>query len=255
MSLLMRWLIIAGVAALITTAAALAPLGFRRMDAFRVKRVEVTGSRFMTPEAALAATGISDSSSVFDDPEAWIERLRAERLIADARVEQRLPGTVRIELVEAQPIALVRTPELRPVDARGRLLPIALAGELLDAPIVAERAKFGADSMADSMTVRLIGGLLDVRALDAPLADRISEVGWAGGGGLRFVLQQPDNAELLLPEHPEGRVLHEVALALEHLRMDRRDTTDRNTAFDRLARIDARYADELFVSLRSRATN
>jgi POTRA domain, FtsQ-type len=247
-----RWIVILGVGVFVTAAASAAPLAFRRMEAFRVQQVEVRGTRYMAPEDALAATGITDSSSVFDDPNAWVEGLRAQRLIADARIEQRPPATVRIEVTETEPVALVRTPELRPVDARGRILPIAIAGEFLDAPILAGRSRFGDDSIADSLTVRLIGGLLAVRSHDPALARQVSEIGWASGGGLRVVLQEPREAELLLPERPDERTFREVRLAMEHLRSS--GSTDASV-IDRVARIDARYADELFVSLRSRRTN
>ena len=145
MSRIVRALLVPGIALLITVLAALAPVGLRRMDAFRVRQIEVSGARFLSPEAALAITGITDSSSVFDDFDAWTARLRAQRMIADARVMRRLPGTVRIDLVEAEPVALIRTPELRAVDAHGRLLPIRLAGKDLDAPLVLDRARIGED--------------------------------------------------------------------------------------------------------------
>jgi len=149
-------------------------------------------------------------------------------------------------------VALVRTPVLRPVDGRGRVLPIAVAGEYLDAPVIVEPSRIGEDSVADSLTVRLVGGLLAVRALDPALARQVSEIGWASGGGLRIVLQEPLEAELLLPERPDQRTLREVRLAMEHLRSSNETVAP---VIDRVARIDARYADELFVSLRTRRVN
>ena len=255
MTLLGRWLLVLGTGAVLTVAAAAAPLAFRRMNAFRVTRVEITGSRFMKAEAALAAAGITDSSSVFDDAEAWVARLREQPLVADARVQPRPPGTIRIDLTETEPVALLRTPELRPVDARGRLLPISTEGTHLDAPILGIHSKIGKDSIADSLTVRLIKGLLAVRANDPALAGAVSEIDWAHGGGLRLVLTDPIDAEILLPEHPGPRTLREIALAMEHLRAEDPAASTGASGLDRLARIDARYADELFVSLRSRRTN
>src|SRR5690606_612129 len=54
--------------AVFVTLAAQAPLLLRRMEAFRVQRVEVLGTRYLAPHDALAASGIADTSSVFDDP-------------------------------------------------------------------------------------------------------------------------------------------------------------------------------------------
>lgn len=255
MTMFGRWLLIVGSGAVLILAASAAPLVFRHMNAFRVQRVEIRGARFMKADAAISAAGITDSSSVFDDASAWIERLRLEPLIANARVQPRPPGTIRIDLTETEPVALLRTPELRPVDSRGRLLPIATEGTHLDVPVFAVRSKIGEDSIADSMTVRLLDGLLSVRAEDPALASTISELDWAHGGGLRLVLTDPLDAEILMPEQPQARTLREIALAMEHLSAERPAGPDGGTELDRLARIDARFPDELFVTLRSRRTN
>lgn len=238
----------------LTSMAASAPAVFRRMDAFRVQTVEVTGTHYLSPEAALALSGITDSTSVFDDTDDWADRLRSERLIADAEVHRRLPGTLRIEVTETEPVALVRTPELRPVDAYGRLLPISAAGADLDVPVLADATEINDDSAADERTVRLIRGLLTVRAYDAGLADDISEIAEAHGGGLRMVLREPENAELLLPDPPDAMTLQQVLLAFEHMRAEAPDAAGM-TSYDRLTRIDARYEDELFVSTRPARAN
>jgi len=248
-----RPLVIALAASLLTLLAALAPLLFRHMDAFRVRTVEVSGTRYLPPEQALALSGITDSTSVFDDPDVWAEQLRTQRLIADAEVRRKLPGTLRIDLIETQPVALVRTPELRPVDARARLLPIDVAGTDLDLPVIVPGATFDDDSIADERTARLVHGLLAVAASDAALAGAVSEVTEARGGGLRFVLRSPAHAELLLPDPPDARSLQQVVLAFDHMRVDEPDAAG-TTAYDRLTRVDARYEDELFVTTRPART-
>jgi hypothetical protein len=208
----------------------------------------------MSPEMAIAATGITDSSSVFGDTEDWASRLRSERLIADATVRRRLPGTLRIELIEAEPVALARTPELRPVDVRGRLLPIDVAGQELDVPVITRPTEVMDDSTADETTTHVIAALLQIRAYDPNFASAISEIGPAKGGGLQLILREPEHAELFLPDPPTGRTLQQILLAFDHLRTEDTDGGDGSSALDRLTRIDARYADELFVTLRPRRT-
>jgi hypothetical protein len=244
-----RPFLIASAAIVLTALAALAPVLFRRMDAFRVRTVEVSGTHFLSPERALALSGITDSASVFDNTDDWAERLRAERLIADAAVRRRLPGTLRIDVIETEPVAFVRTPELRPVDARGRVLPIAPGSEDLDLPVIGHTAEIGADSAADARTRRLIDGLLTVRAYDALLAAAVSEIAEAKGGGLLLLLREPEHAELLLPDPPDARTLQQVRLAFEHMKTDAPDPGS-STEYERLTRVDARYEDELFVSTR-----
>lgn len=248
-----RWLYVLCVAFALTLLAAAAPTALRHMDAFRVKRVEVTGTRYLSPEAALAATGITDSSTVFDDFAPWTAALLAQRMIEDARLIRRLPGTVRIELVEVEPVALIATPVLRAVDARGRLLPIRLAGKDLDAPLVAADVELDADSTVDATTRGLLNALIDIREHDPALAAAISEIGVAAGGGVRLRLRAPRDAELLLPARPDAHTLREVRMAMEHLRSERAE--DAASAYDRLARIEARYPDELFVLLRPNRTD
>jgi hypothetical protein len=249
MSALSRPLVIASAALALTVLAAIAPALFRRMDAFRVQTVEVSGTRYLAPEAALALSGITDSASVFDDPDAWAERLRAERLIAAAEVTRKLPGTLRIDVVETEPVAFVRTPELRPVDARGRVLPIAMGGTDLDLPVIMGVAEIGSDSVADDRTTRLIEALLVVRAYDAALAAAASEIAYAKGGGVSLLLREPAHAVLLLPDPPDARTLQQVLLAFEHLRTEAPEP-GAPTAFDGLTHLDARYEDEVFVTTR-----
>lgn len=248
-----RPLTIAGAAFALTVLAAIAPALFRRMEAFRVQTVEVTGTKYLTPEDALRASGITDSASVFDNTEEIADRLRSERLVANAQVHRKLPGTLLIDVVETEPVALIRTPELRPVDGNGRVLPIGVGRDDIDLPVIAARTELDDDSIADERTRHMIDGLLAIRAFDTALADAVSEIDEAHGGGLRFLLREPPHAELLLPDPPAERTLQQVLLAFEHMRSDRQENGE--SAYDRLTHIDARYEDELFVTTRPARAN
>ena len=72
---LLRIALVFGCAVLLTLAAAYAPHAMRRWNAFDVAHIEVIGARHLSPEAALAASGIKRSSSVFDEPTAWRKAL------------------------------------------------------------------------------------------------------------------------------------------------------------------------------------
>lgn len=72
----------------------------------------------------IAAARLSPTASVFDDPDAIARRVRALPGVRDARVGRRLPGTLRIRLEEAEPVALApKGDRLAMVDARGVVLP------------------------------------------------------------------------------------------------------------------------------------
>ena len=57
-----RWLLLAGGASVVLSGAAFAPTVLRRMDAFRVQRVEIRGTRYLAPYEALVQSGITRTS-------------------------------------------------------------------------------------------------------------------------------------------------------------------------------------------------
>jgi cell division septal protein FtsQ len=239
---------------LLAALSGLAPIAFRRIDGFRVHRVELAGARFLSPHEVVNATGISDSSNVFDDAGTWSRALGRHSLVAGVRIERRPPHTVRFHVLEAQPVALAPVPELVAVDATGRVLPIELAGSDLDLPVLGRRARVDEDSLVDEKSRKLIAFLVRIRSLDEQMAASISEIAPAGGGGIRIMLDQ-DGVEILLPDVPDARGLTEVRQALDHLAAEKLADPAGDGALpdrSRNVRIDARYRDELFVTLQPR---
>ena len=101
-----------------------APAALRHVEFFRVRRVELQGVQYLDAAKVIAAARVSRSASVFDDPAAIARRIRALPGVRDARVGRRLPGTLRIRLDEAEPVALTpKGDRLAMVDARGTILP------------------------------------------------------------------------------------------------------------------------------------
>src|SRR4029079_4934774 len=101
-----------------------APAALRHVDFFRVRRVELQGLQYLDAAKVIAVARLSPTASVFDDPDAIARRVRALRGVRDASVGRRLPGTLRIRLEEAQPVALTpKGDRLAMVDARGVVLP------------------------------------------------------------------------------------------------------------------------------------
>lgn len=250
-----RPLLVLAACLVVTLLAVLSPHVLRHFDAFRVRKVEVVGARYLEPEEALALSGITDSASVFDDFEPRADRLRDSRLIEDVRFERWLPHTVRIHITETRPVALVRAAQLKAVDAAGRLLPVELAGSVLDVPILIGKAQFESeDSVLASPAAELVSAVGRIRDLDPELLGDVSEFGVADGGGLLLVMDWPGQPEILLPKAPDSRTLKYVREVLEHIRTDAVANAEEGAASprDRLERIDARYRDELFVSFHSR---
>lgn len=236
-----RWLVVAIGAIAITSAAAGAPSMLRRVDAFNVNSVEIRGTHYLAAYDAIAQSGITKHSSVFDDFAPWRARLLKHPLVLDAKIERRLPNTLRVTVTETEPVALVRTPELRPVDGRGKALPVDPATVDLDVPLIAGRAHpNAAGEFADAPTRQVIDVLTTLKRRDARLFAWISEAG-ALRDGVRLELRNPAGAEVLTP--PSGRALklHEIEVAIADLAA--------RGELQHMKRIDARYHDQIVVAL------
>ena len=161
-SLKAGWTILSGLALL----AALwwgGPRLLRRLDFFRVRRIEITGARYLAPKTITAALALGPHASVFDDLDVMERRLRVLPAVKAAQVGRRLPGTLTVSLAETEPVALIqRRGALTPVDERGRVLPYDPAQVAPDLPIA---------TSADSGLTRV---LATVRTEDPTLFGRIT---------------------------------------------------------------------------------
>ena len=209
----------------------------REMPVFEVETVEVTGTRFLEPYAAVQAAGLDRPASVFDDADAWRAGILTLPLVEDVRIRRRIPSTVRLEIREVEPVALVGTAELRAVDANGRLVPLELAGTVLDLPVILGARLEGGRiaSPAGASAVATVTAL----AVRAPeLANRISQLE-VGDGRLRITFRGGD-LDAMLPPHPSDRELLQLRLAHADLRA--------RGELDEVRRIDVRFRDQVVVS-------
>lgn len=131
-----RLLGLLGAFCVVALAGVYGPDAARGMDTFRVRQVEVVGTRFLEPYSVVRAAGLSDRSSLFDDPRAWRAGVRTLALVDEVRVRRFYPSKVLLEVREVEPVALVSAGTLRPVDGAGRLLELEPAGAVLDLPVV-----------------------------------------------------------------------------------------------------------------------
>jgi len=100
------------------------PRTLRGIDFFRVRRVEIAGLQYLDPANLIGALKLSPTASVFDDPAPLARRVLGMRGVTAVEIGRRLPGTLRVELKEATPVALASRGEgLVLLDARGRVLP------------------------------------------------------------------------------------------------------------------------------------
>jgi cell division septal protein FtsQ len=131
-----------------------APAVLNRMEFFRIRRIEISGARYHSPDAVVDALMLGRRSSVFDDLDGMRRRVARLPAMEEVNVSRRLPGTLVVSVVETEPIALARqrNGRLVPIDLRGRLLPYDPADAAPDLPIVGS---------ADSLLARVLGVVRD----------------------------------------------------------------------------------------------
>ncbi|HET7041142.1 MAG TPA: FtsQ-type POTRA domain-containing protein [Gemmatimonadales bacterium] len=162
------------------------PRVLRRIDFFRVRRVELVGVENLGQEELLRGLGLGRRANLFDDL-APIER-RARQLpgVAEASVSRRLPGTLVVEIAEVPPVALVPgRAGLAAMDAAGRLLPFDPSVAAPDLPLA---------TRADPLVGRLLGQVL---AADPALFAQVSSADRDGNWvvlsvGKRRLVFRPD---------------------------------------------------------------
>ena len=198
-------------------AGALSPVLARRMSFFRVRQIEVIGARYLEPERIAEALELAGDQNLFDPSGDAERRVEAVPGIVRARISRRVPGTLRVTVVEREPVALAPGKDgMVPLDCDGGRLPYDPVQSGLTLPI-AERA--------DSVLVR---ALCVVRAADAALYADVHAVR-AGGGG--SVMLELDGQRVRLSGMPSTRDVAAVVLGRQHLEATGRTFTE----------LDARY--------------
>jgi cell division protein FtsQ len=156
----------AGIAVLLVVASPWwGPMLLRRLDFFRVRRVEIDGARYVSPDEIVSRLRIDTTQSLFDNVGPLEERVRLHPSVRDVRIERKLPGTLVVRITENPPVAFVQSASgLVAVDASGRSLPVDPATADVDLPVLAVR---------DTLMLRVLG---EVRERMPALFARIGEV-------------------------------------------------------------------------------
>ncbi len=107
-----------------------------RLPHFRVTRVEIAGTSYLTRAEILGAAGIEAGMSVWEQTSQLEERIEALALVESATVERDLPSTLLLTIDETEPVALVAEPIVVPIDRAGNRIPFAPRTALPDLPLV-----------------------------------------------------------------------------------------------------------------------
>lgn len=153
--------------------------GLQELTYFRVRRVEIEGTRYAAPDEIVSRLRVDTLASVWDDVSPLEARVLTHPQVESVRIRRRLPGTLIVRVVENPPVALVPTPRgLSVVDGRGRSLPVDPTAVDVDLPVLAGR---------DTVLLRLLAA---VRAEAPALYARVSEARRTPEGDLLLVMPE-----------------------------------------------------------------
>jgi cell division protein FtsQ len=157
-----------------------------RSDTFALREVVFTGLVHAREPALLKMSGLARGENLFRiDLASAARALQAQPWVASARLERRLPGTVRVTVSEHRPAALVRFGALYALDEEGRIFKRVEPEDALDLPVIAGLSRDAWLDRKPELQLRLYGALhlLDTwQAAGFKLAS-LSEVRLDEGGG------------------------------------------------------------------------
>jgi len=163
-----------------------APRVLRRIDFFRVRRVELLGIANLGRDDIVRGLALGRHANVFDDLAPIERHARMIPGVETAEVSRRLPGTLVVEITETAPVALVPGRDgLTAMDASGHLLPFDPSVAAPDLPLTGR---------ADSLVGRLLGQVLAADpALFAQLSSADRDGNWVVlSVGRRRLVFRPD---------------------------------------------------------------
>ncbi len=206
------------------------------LPAFQISELRVTGTDHIPPDE-IRTLAVTPDASVWDDPATWEERVRAHPMVREATARREGFRTFEIAVVERRAVALVATPELRPVSGDGYVLPLEPSSVSLDLPIVQGPVEMENGFVTDPGVRELIFALARMDRTRSDFMSLVSEVGPAAEGGYRFLLLPGAGADVvLLPRDQPLRALDRVSIALGQIE-DRR-----------VARADARFRGQVVLT-------
>lgn len=169
----------------------------------RIGLIEVTGQRYLSADAARAATGIEVGDSIMGaDLDLVRDRVTALGWVSDAIVSRQLPGTLVIKVRERSPFALWQFGgRLRLIDETGAEITQSGIGRFAHLPLIVGA---GAPHHADR--------LLQVLEREPVLAERIQAA--VRIGNRRWDLHFENGIDVRLPEDGIGDAWQRLA-ALE----------------------------------------
>ena len=169
------------------------PEWLSRMETFAVEDFEVSGTRYLSGVEAAELAGVLPGASLWDETEGWERRLVEHPLVEQVKIRRRPPGTLRFEIKENSPVALVANPALEAVGLDGQVLPLDPGQYRLDLPLLrVSRDPTDANFSSTAGIRRLLAELERLQGVDPEFRNRISEAWLTDRGDVGIRLVAPD---------------------------------------------------------------
>ena len=232
------------VALLAATSPLWGPRTLREVDWFRVRRVEISGTRLLAPHQVLAAARLPAGENVWGDLGRLERAIGAHPAIAAVTVSRDLPGTLRIRVQEKRPLGYVEVGALAPITARGELLPIDPTRARMDLPLI----RGAWEKTPAALRRGLLAEMERISGADPALLANVSEI-HAQDGKLEVLVLSHALAEILLPVGANLERLAQLRAVLSDL--ERRLPPDSLGRLAPAARVDLRFEQQIVVRLPS----
>jgi cell division protein FtsQ len=166
----------------------------------------------------LAALALRDDQNVFDDGDAIAHRAETLGGVVSATVSRKLPGTLRVTVIEKIPVAFAPGPSrMVALDGDAKPLPYDPAATGLDLPVIPK---------VDSVLVRTLSVL---RLTDSALFQDVDGARRSGRGGVTLTLGE---RRVLLPGVPAPDDVRALAAVRRHLASSGRRFTEIDARFE-----------------------
>lgn len=208
------------------------------LPAFQVDEIHVQGTRHIHPDEIRQLVSLKPDDSVWDDPATWENRVRSHPMVREVTIRRvGFQGVIEVVVVEKRPVALIATPQLRPINGEGRLLPLDATKAQLNLPIIGGLIEVEGDQVVD-VAIRKLAFVLDqLDRANPEFVSVVSEVTHAVNGGYRFLmLPSAEVGVVFLPPVNTVNALRRVSIALGQI------------DDPKVARADARFTGQVVVA-------
>lgn len=152
----------------------------RQAPELAIRTITVEGEQRLSEAEVLGAAGIALGDNVFAHSESDVhEALLGHPWIADAHVERRLPGTLRITIRERVAAAILELEEPYLVSDEGAVFKTLEPGDPVDLPVITgiDRSRFfGERAFRTQVLTSIVGLFAEWRALGMDPRESIGEV-------------------------------------------------------------------------------